>query len=102
MESPILDIEGNPIEESNRTIVLRDLCINALLRDEKDSTPKDKLDRFLLAMLIKAKRRPKLRSEDVTLIKDRIAAIYPPLLVGRAYELLDPAAVKYLGEEGVD
>jgi hypothetical protein len=100
-EPPTVDSEGKVVREGGQKIVLRDLCRNALLRDEKDLDPKGKLDRFLLAMLIEKKRRPRLSVGDVKLLVDRIGAIYPPLLVGRAWELLDPNAVKHLdGDEG--
>jgi hypothetical protein len=104
MEAPILDMDGKPIPKGDGEAVLRDICINALLAPGKDEAgggdAKDKLDRFLLAMLIRKRRRPKLTSDEVTLLKKQIATIYPPLIMGRAWALLDPAAVVERENEG--
>lgn len=90
VEQEVLDSEGNVVKKGGHKVVLRDLCINGLLAADTTATEKDKLDRFMLAMLVNKKRHPKLRAADLKLLMSRISAIYPPLLVGRAAELLDP------------
>jgi hypothetical protein len=114
MESPILGLDGKELDDpaivcecgkiarpAGRKIVLRDLCRNALLANE-EIDPKEKMDRFYLATLIEKKRSPRLASEDIALLKARIGKSYPPLFVGRAFELLDPASVKHLGGDEAD
>ena len=58
-------------------------------------TPDQKRQRFDLALRIyQAKGAVTLSSEEVTLVKNAIAAIYGPLVVGRAAEILDPVPAK--------
>ena len=54
----------------------------------------DKLLRFKLSMRIHAGSPVTLTAEEVTMLKVSLAATYGPLVVGRAVEILDPAALK--------
>lgn len=94
--APILGLDGLPLpSENGTTATLRTLIhgalLNALPDDAKmlDGTKKAHL--FTLAL--KANEDViDLKAEDITLIKQRIGMAYPPLAVGRAYEILDPPA----------
>jgi len=54
----------------------------------------DKLARFTLALKIHAGGNVVLSSEETTLLKTAIGAVYAPLVVGRAVEILDPPEKK--------
>ena len=89
------NLDGKPIKDDEGTeFTLKMACTNALLANhpnEKDITGTEKARRYNLAMDIhKAKDKIDLRSEDVTLLKELIAKMGSPLVVGQAYEILDP------------
>jgi len=86
--------DENPQHLRKRKITLRSVCIGALTGTlEADRTMKgpDKIKQFTLAVRIQEQEEVDLASEDVTLLKKRIGNMYTTLVVGRAFELLDPA-----------
>jgi len=55
----------------------------------------EKARRYFLAIEIHtAKNQVELSVDDIKLIKDEIGRVYPPLIVGQAYEILDPPREK--------
>ena len=64
----------------------------ALLADDpkQPTTGTDKVKRYVLAVKVYPGGKISLPVEDITLIKERIATIFPPLIVGRSYDILDP------------
>lgn len=83
-----------PVEEVKMT--LRKACVDALCGvfqgDNPDGT--EKYRRWNLAKIIQKFDEPELRVDDLKLIKDMIAKAYGPIVIGPAYELLDPPAEK--------
>lgn len=107
----ILDLSGETIlapaipgrKDEPRDFILRDVCTNALLSMAMRAAPdgnfypaeaidgKEKIRRYRLADKIFGTLEPiTLKAEDVVLLKDRIAAIYGPLIMGRAWDLIEP------------
>ena len=60
--------------------------------DEANLDPKEKVRRFKLAMKASDGGEQELSVEDVGELKTLIGKAYPPLIVGRAFEILDPEA----------
>lgn len=88
---------GQKVIKKNMT--LREVMTNSLLAPpaQGQQNPRDQMDgaekarRYYLAMEIhKTKKQIELTVDDVKLIKDEIGRVYPPLIVGQAYEILDP------------
>jgi len=81
---------------TKKDLTLREVITNSLLapppqgqRDQMEGA--EKARRYYLAMEIhKTKNQIELSVDDVKLIKDEIGRVYPPLIVGQAYEILDP------------
>lgn len=76
------------------TITLGRAAANALIQgypEEANLPGADKVKRFELAMKVTGAAKLQLVAEDVVLIKERIAKGYGPLVVGRAWQLLDAA-----------
>lgn len=70
-------------------MTLKRIATDALLAEEQGVTSQAKLARFALALRVhEARGSLDLTPEDATLIRDRIGALYPPLIVGRALALL--------------
>lgn len=94
------DMDGASIQapradgEKPAPATLKMAAVNALIQpfpDEKLDGAK-KLDRGILAERIHLAKEPlDLTSEEVTLVKSVIGKMYPPLIVLRAWRLLDPA-----------
>lgn len=94
---PIVDLSGRPVpegaEEGSPVLTLRSAIVTALLTPFKgDETMEGpaKLKHFLLAQRVHGDDAPDLKAEDIALIKARIGKGYAALVVGRAFELLDP------------
>jgi len=82
--------EGQPPED----ITLRDVAIEALCRatEERGVTGTQKFERFAIAQRIHKGDPVDLKVEEVATLKERIGELFPPLIVGRAFELLEPPA----------
>lgn len=96
-------LDGKPIEENpnvkdSKKFTLKMACTNALLGnypDEKNINGTEKARRYALAIDIhKSNGKVDLESEDITLIKELIAKVGSPLIVGQAYAILDPPKKK--------
>ncbi len=74
-------------------LTLAGVAIGALCNlTEKDRamTGEKKFELYVLAVIIKQGGEIDLKAKDIMLLKDRIGQINTPLIVGRAYELLEP------------
>jgi hypothetical protein len=97
----IRDLDGAPVKmcadetpacKAGATIGM--IAAGALLAPDDPHSPQapaEKVRCFTLALSVHKGGRIDVSAEDVVLIKGRIAAAYGPLIVGRAFEILDPA-----------
>ena len=103
------DQDGHPLEEciepmanpplapvdkactKKQDITLGIVSTRALLTPEQNLQPEDSQKRGQLALSVYRSAGAQLTAEEVALIKKRIAAVYGPLIVARAFPLLDPA-----------
>lgn len=88
----LLDFDGNPIQDGQMAFTLGRASIAALtgvFADEEISGA-EKFERFDLALKINRADGPlALPPEDIAKIKRLIGKAYSPLIVGRAYEILN-------------
>lgn len=88
----IKDLSNLPIKAEDRPLTLSSVCCNALMLtfNDEHSLPGDqKVRRFKLATMVVDGGQVDLTAEDVAEIKKVVGKAYGPLIVGRAYELLD-------------
>jgi hypothetical protein len=89
----ITDFEGKTVKDNEQEVTLRLLSVGALsatYQDEQNLSPTDKFKRGDLATKIYNSTEPvALKSEDVTMLKTVIGKAYGPLIVYKAYQLLD-------------
>lgn len=88
----ILDANNQPIKQENRDLTLGDVSSAALFANRPDdkASSEDKFKRGILALKLKdAKGDIVLSSEEITLIKDQIGKSFSPLIVVRAWQMLD-------------
>lgn len=99
----IVDLDGRDIPMSQDkgapALDLRRAAEVALLAEPDSRDPRapprdfaEKSRRFDLALRIHDGGKIALTAEEVTLLKTAIAASFGPLIVGRAIQILDPAA----------
>ena len=86
----IKDLKGEPTEAVVRDVIITSLL--TMLKGDEHLGGQEKSNLYRLAALTAASDEPDYRVEDLTLIKERIGRAYPPLVVGRSYEILDPQA----------
>lgn len=89
----IKDLNGNPVLDEKTPLTLGAVACNSLLatfKDEPNLQGADKTKRFALALKINGKAQVALKVEDVTLLKTLIGKAYAALVVGQAWEMLDP------------
>ncbi len=82
----------NPYYQKKVSVTLQSVCVNTLLATtQKDAniSGTEKLKRFNLASKIQANDSVDLTAEEITLVKKRIGEISVPLVIGKAYELLE-------------
>ena len=91
--APMLDIEDKPIVENEKPVLLGTIVCNALLatyQDEPGLPGTDKVKRFRLAQDAIKCVEVDVSVEDVAIIKSLLAKGYAPLIVGRAYDIIEP------------
>jgi hypothetical protein len=103
----ILDMDGRPFIDDVKCpadtagkrkceddVVLANIAVRALMasyQDETNLAGEEKFKRYALAMKIKDGGDVSVSAEEVSLLKRLIGKLYTPLVVGRAFPLLDPA-----------
>jgi len=81
-------------EKKGKPFLLKTACANALLgayRGEENLSGADKTKRYHLATeIFKSNGAVDLSIDDIKLLKDLIAKMASPLIVGQAFDILDP------------
>lgn len=93
-------LDGNPLKNQNKEFTFRQACENALLIERANPQTRqiikpidgvEKMRRYGLAFQIhNAKSEIDISIEDIKLLKDLIADMGSPLIVGQAWNILDP------------
>lgn len=101
----LLDMDGKPITEPEagpdgqphivEATLGRVVCtaLTAAFADEQNLSGEDKVKRFALGMKVRGNAAATLTSDEITLLKKLVGKGFSPLIVGRCWELLDPASV---------
>lgn len=79
---------SKPMPMTVRLAATRALSIT--LKGEENLPGDKKVDQFHLALKITDEDVPDLTVENIALIKERIGKMYSQVVVGRAWEILDP------------
>lgn len=101
--APILDLKGKPVNEDGKPLTLGSIACQAILMnypDEQNLEGKEKVRRFTLAMQMVSEGESDMGIEDLALVKKLIAKAYGPLVVGRAYEIIDGPKLASVKEAG--
>lgn len=92
----ILDIEGKPTKDgAEKDLTLGAVSCTALLAqyaDEQSLSGDEKVKRFRLAEAAVKGGVQDIKVEDAALLKKLLAKAFGPLVVGRAYDIIEPPA----------
>lgn len=99
VKTAILDYKGNPVKDGDGDFIIGDALLNAANAGGKqDEEAKIKCSRYLLAMRVAAAiegdGNVSLTASEVVLLRESVARVYTPLVVGRVMELLDPESMQ--------
>ena len=84
------NIDGKPIKDKDGTITLSSISINALLAQTKEEVEgKEKVEQYDLALKIRDNKDADLTVEEIAKIKELVGKIFPPLIVGQTFKMLD-------------
>jgi len=79
-----VDANGQAVDATIRTAM-----INALLSPVQKESGLEKVKKYKLAQKIYDGDEIDLDVDEIKLIKDRIGEVYPPVVVGQVYEILE-------------
>lgn len=85
------------VQTDEEPLTLAKICARALLNAEssRDLPAEQKVVRGQLALKVFDADGPiQLKAEQIVMIKEALAEIYPPLYLARAWPLLDPGVVE--------
>jgi hypothetical protein len=89
-------LDGEVLEEKTKDklvpITLKSVCVNAMLSmtdEDRQEQGTSKAERYKLAFKLSEGGNQDLSTDEIVKIKERIGKIYIPLIVGRAYDLLE-------------
>jgi len=93
-QKPILGLNGKPIVDNNAggDLTLATVCSRSLIASDTPKNAEEKFRRGRLAIKISDSKVPlDLKVEDISLIKEVVSEIWSPLVIARAFPLLDEA-----------
>lgn len=89
----IKDLDGDAVKDGERDATLGRVACAALLAtyaDEQNLAAEDKVKRFRLAEIASKGGEQEIKVDDVALIKKLIGKAFAPLIVARAYDIIEP------------
>jgi hypothetical protein len=92
----IKDLDGDAVKDGEKDATLGRVACTALLAtfaDEPNLSAEDKVKRFRLAEIASIAGEQEMKVDDVALLKKLIAKAFGPLVVARAYDIIEPPSV---------
>jgi len=90
----MLDLEGKPLQEGGKALTLGSVCCTVLTMvtpDSQNESGESKVKKFSLAMLAVTNQEQEITPEQFTELKGLIGKAYGPIVVARAWAILDEA-----------
>ncbi len=94
LDNKPMTTDGKPDGEKMTLRLVAERALLASYADETSLTADKKGQRFSLALKIHTADKIALTAEDTSLVELVVGKAYPPLIVGRVTEILDPAVLK--------
>jgi len=93
----IKDLDGDAVKDGEKDATLGRVACTALLAsyaDEQSLAAEDKVKRFRLAEVAARGGEQEMKIDDVALVKTLIGKAFAPLIVARAYDIIEPPAAE--------
>jgi len=85
----IKDMDGKPVkDEDGKTMTIKTVCIRGLNQLFREDSGETKFKKFMAAT--KVANGDPLTAEEVSLAKEAIGKMFGPVVVGQAWQALDP------------
>lgn len=88
MDQPLTSLDGKPYEDKSTLKNVVFAAVTQPLDGERQST-EEKLQCYAIAQRVFAGGEVELTAEEITLIKARIGKLFPVLIVGQAFRMLE-------------
>lgn len=92
LDAKITDLEGRPTKDGEKDMTLSSVICSAMLvtvPGDQELSSDEKVRMFKLAQSAIKAGQQELSVEDVAFLKKRIGKLFGPLVVGRAFDLLE-------------
>ncbi|MCD6262343.1 MAG: hypothetical protein J7J52_04905 [Deltaproteobacteria bacterium] len=91
MSAELKTLDGEPLIDAGKPVTLKDVSVNALLAQQERETldAKEKLARYELALKVNKGGDVEVTVEEIAKIKDCVGKVYPTLVVGQVFHLLE-------------
>ena len=91
-DTVLVGVTGKPLKDADGPLTLKGAATNALvvtLESDKNSLGPDKFRRWELARRINENPKILVKTEEISIIKERIGIAYGPDVVGPSWELIE-------------
>jgi hypothetical protein len=97
-DSQLFNLDGSHLKDittgKERDALLKTVCVNALLGEDKEDSGEEKLRRYRLGTRIYKGGVIEVTAEEVSLMKKLIGRFFPPLVAGQSLEMLENPVVE--------
>jgi len=84
------DIDGKTsLKLQNKVMTLKDVSIQAILTPGKDERPEQKYKNYEIFRKLSEGGEIDLSVEDISYLKRKIGELFPPLIMGQAWDILE-------------
>ena len=98
LDQVLLNLDGSPLMDGTEPVTLKKICVSACLNaigggEDAQLSSEKKLSLYRVALAVSNGGVVDVSVEDRALLKERIGKMYFPLIVGRAFTMLETEAV---------
>lgn len=84
------DVDTKPLKEKDKVVTLKDVCVAAVLTPNQKDDQKTKMEKWdIYKKLRDSEEECDLQVEEIAVIKTAIGEIYPPLIMGQCFDLIE-------------
>lgn len=90
VKTVLSDVDGSTLKEKGKAVTLKDVCIAAVLTPNQKDDQKTKMEKWdIYKKLRDSEEECDLQVEEIAVIKTSIGEIYPPLIMGQCFDLIE-------------
>lgn len=90
LNAVLSDVDGSTLKEKGKEVTLKDVFTAAVLTPNQKDEQKTKMEKWDIYKKVRdAEDECDLRVEEISLIKTTLGEIYPPLIMGQCFDLIE-------------